>query len=46
MADQDVQLKVKKLIIINLSDFQARILDWLLLKSPNLIDLQISSEWI
>ncbi len=41
MADQDVQFKLKKLIIWNLSINQIHILDWLLLKSPNLIDLQI-----
>jgi hypothetical protein len=39
-ADQDVQFKVKTLIIKHLKSNQAHILDWLLVKSPNLIDLQ------
>jgi hypothetical protein len=38
MADQDVQFKVKRLKIWHLS---INYLDWLLLKSPNLIDLDI-----
>ncbi len=41
MADEDVQFKVKKLIINQLSRSQVYILDWLLLKSPNLIEIQI-----
>jgi hypothetical protein len=41
MADQDVQLKVKTLKIWALSSEKLHILDWLLLKSPNLTDLQI-----
>ncbi len=41
MADQDVQFKVKTLIINELSRSQVHLLDWMLLKSPNLIDLQI-----
>ena len=41
MADQDVQFKLKKLEIWHLSNNQIHILDWLLLKSPNLIDLHI-----
>jgi hypothetical protein len=41
MADKDVQFKQKKLKIYHLSRNQIHILDWLLLKSPNLIDLQI-----
>jgi hypothetical protein len=44
MADQDVQFKLKKLVMGNLSRNQIHILDWLLLKSPNLIDLQIYSS--
>ncbi len=43
MADEDVQFKLKTLKIEQLSRNQIHILDWLLLKSPNLIDLQISS---
>ncbi len=45
MADEDVQFKLKKLKIDDLARFQVHILDWLLLKSPNLINLQISSLW-
>ncbi len=41
MTDQDVQFKVKTLIIRDLSSNQVHILEWLLLKSPNLIDLRI-----
>ena len=39
--DQDVQFKVKTLKLWSLASNQVHILDWLLLKSPNLIDLQI-----
>ncbi len=42
MADEDVQFKLKKLEIWDLSRNNIHILDWLLLKSPNLIDLQIT----
>jgi hypothetical protein len=45
MADEDVRFKLKKLEILDLSINQIHILDWLLLKSPNLIDLQISPKW-
>ncbi len=41
MTDQDVQFKVKTLIIWRLESNQVHILEWLLLKSPNLIDLRI-----
>ncbi len=41
MADEDVQFKLKALKIWGLSINQIHILDWLLLKSPNLIDLKI-----
>jgi hypothetical protein len=41
MADQDVQFKFKTLKINRLARNQFHILDWLLLKSPKLIDLQI-----
>ncbi len=41
MADKDVQFKLKKLEICNLSRDQVHIIDCLLLKSPNLIDLCI-----
>ena len=41
MTNQDVNFKVNKLIIRNLTSSQVYILDWLILKSPNLIDLQI-----
>jgi hypothetical protein len=41
MPNQDFQFKVKTLIIDNLASNQVHILDWLLLKSPKLIDLQI-----
>jgi hypothetical protein len=44
MADEDVQFKLKKLEIFGLSRNQIHILDWLLLKSPNLIDLNFSSS--
>jgi hypothetical protein len=40
MAAQDVKFKVKKLKIYDLASNQVHILNWLLLKSPNLIDLQ------
>jgi hypothetical protein len=43
MADEYVQFKLKKLEIWQFSSNQIHILDWLLLKSPNLIDLQIYS---
>ncbi len=43
MADEDVQFKLKKLEIWDLSINQIHILDWLLLKSPNLVALKISS---
>jgi hypothetical protein len=43
MADQDVQFKVKTLNIWELKRNQFHILDWLLLKSPNLIDLKFLS---
>jgi hypothetical protein len=43
MADQDVQFKLKKLEMWHLSRNQIHFLDWLFLKSPNLIDLQIYS---
>jgi hypothetical protein len=38
---QDVQFKVNKLSIKFLEENQVHILDWLLLKSPNLIELEI-----
>jgi hypothetical protein len=38
-ADEDIQFKVKSLIINGLLSEQIHILEWLLLKSPNLIDL-------
>ncbi len=41
MADEYVQFKLKKLKIRDLSREKIHILEWLLLKSPNLIDLQI-----
>ena len=41
MADEDVKFKVKTLTIWHVARNQLHILDWLLLKSPNLIDLQI-----
>jgi hypothetical protein len=41
MADQDVKFKVNTLIICQISRNQFHILNWLLLKSPNLIDLRI-----
>jgi len=41
MADLNVQFKVKTLKLRNLASKQVLILDWLLLKSPNLIDFQI-----
>jgi hypothetical protein len=40
---QCVQFKVKTLIIHYLASNQVHILDWLLLKSPNLISLQFKS---
>jgi hypothetical protein len=43
MADQDVQFNLKNLKIRHLSTNQIHILDWLLLKSPKLIDLDIDS---
>jgi hypothetical protein len=43
MADKDVQFKLKKLKIWHLSRNQIHILDSLLLKSPDLIDLHINS---
>jgi hypothetical protein len=46
MADKDVQFKVNKLKIMDFSRDQVHILDWLLLKSPNLIDLSIDSFMI
>ncbi len=41
MADEDVRFKLKKLKIKDFSRSQVHILYWLVLKSPNLIDLQI-----
>jgi hypothetical protein len=38
-ADQDVQFKCKTLVIYSLKDETLHILEWLLLKSPNLIFL-------
>jgi hypothetical protein len=43
MADEDIQFKLKKLIIVHLSINQIHILEWLLLKSPNLTDLHIEN---
>ncbi len=40
-ADQDIQFKVNTLIIHSLTNEQVPLIDWLLLKLPNLIDLQI-----
>jgi hypothetical protein len=40
MTDQNVQFKVKTLIIYHARNY-VNILDWLLLKSPNLINLRI-----
>jgi hypothetical protein len=40
-GDQDIQFKVNTLIISSLTNEQVPLLDWLLLKSPSLIDLQI-----
>jgi hypothetical protein len=45
MADKDVQFKLKTLKIEGLSRNQIHILDWLLLKSPNLIDFNIKDCW-
>jgi hypothetical protein len=45
MADEDVQFKLKKLKIRDLSINKIHILDWLLLKSPNLIELDIEDWW-
>jgi hypothetical protein len=39
-AEQDVQFKCKTLLIYSLKDDTLHILEWLLLKSPNLISLQ------
>jgi hypothetical protein len=45
-ADQEyVYFKVNTLIIKNLKDDQVHILNWLLLKSPNLTDLQIEADF-
>ncbi len=44
MADKDVQFKLKKLKIWHFSRRHIHIVDWLLLKSPNLIDLEIYSN--
>ncbi len=46
-ADQEyVHFKVNTLIIKNLiQDYQVHILNWLLLKSPNLTDLQIDADF-
>ncbi len=41
MADEDVQFKVKTLTIWKVARNQLHILDWLLLKSPNLKDFTI-----
>ncbi len=41
MADEDVQFKLKTLKIKYLSINQIHIFEWLLLKSPNLIDLKM-----
>ncbi len=41
MTDQNVQFKVKTLIICKIESNQVHIIDWLLLKSPNIIELQI-----
>ena len=41
MNDQDVQFKLKTFKLRGLASNQVHILDWLLLKSPNLIDLEI-----
>ncbi len=42
MTDKNVQFKVKTLIIRDLGSNQVHILEWLLLKSPKLIFLEIS----
>jgi hypothetical protein len=39
MANEDIQFKLKTLTIWGLHKTEIHILDWLLLKSPNLIDL-------
>jgi hypothetical protein len=44
-ADQDVQFKVKTLIIYSFKGDYHHILEWLLLKSPNLITLQITKNY-
>jgi hypothetical protein len=41
MTDKNVQFKVKTLIIRDLDSDQDHILEWLLLKSPKLISLDI-----
>ncbi len=43
-ADQDVQFKCKTLDIYSLKDDTLHILEWLLLKSPNIISLQLKSH--
>jgi hypothetical protein len=43
-ADQDVQFKCKTLDIYSLKDDTLHILEWLLLKSPNLITLQFNTS--
>ncbi len=40
-ADQDIKFKVNTLIIRCFTSDKVHILDWLLIKSPNLFDLQI-----
>jgi hypothetical protein len=45
-ADQDVQFKCKTLDIYFLSDDTLHILEWLLLKSPNLISLQFKNSYL
>ncbi len=41
MTDTNIQFKVKTLFIDNLDSDQVHILEWLLLKSPKLISLEI-----
>jgi hypothetical protein len=43
-ADQDVQFKCKTLDIYPLSDDTLHILEWLLLKSPNVMSLQLKNS--
>jgi hypothetical protein len=44
MTDKNVQFKVKKLILRNHYRNQDHIIEWLLLKSPKLLSLEISGS--